>query len=167
MDIFNQSVRKVLEHEGGYVNDPDDPGGATNFGISDRADGVLDGLIDLDRDGVPDVDPKQLTVAQAVEYYRRWYWIPARCLSVPVAIMGLHLDTAVNMGVRTAIRILQRACNVKDDGVFGPVTADAARHCTPAAYVRERLAQYDRIIAAKPSLAKFRKGWERRTKSWL
>ncbi len=73
---FESALTVLLQHEGGFANHPADPGGATNFGVADAGDGKKDGLIDLDRDGVGDVRPKDLTREQAAEYYRRHYWLP-------------------------------------------------------------------------------------------
>jgi lysozyme family protein len=102
---FSDVVARTLGHEGGYVNNPKDPGGETKWGISKRA--------------YPNVDIKNLTREQAIALYEMDYWEP----------MGKHLteainyqvfDAAVNHGRGNAIRFLQRAVGVADDGVWGP-----------------------------------------------
>lgn len=153
MDLFKQHIEVVLRHEGGYVNDPVDPGGETNYGISKRA--------------FPKEDIKRLTKARATELYERHYWIPSKAQELPPRLQLIHLDTAVNCGVVMAIRILQLAAGVPDDGVFGPRTAAAAANVTVNAYADQRLAYYERIIKRKPALAKYRKGWTRRVYSFI
>lgn len=90
MANFENAVAFVLHHEGGYVNDPKDPGGETKFGISKRS--------------YPNEDIANLTVDRAKEIYKRDYWVKAGCdaLSDPLALV--HFDTAVNCGLGTATR---------------------------------------------------------------
>ncbi len=153
MKPFDQHIEVVLRHEGGYVNDPADPGGETNFGISKRS--------------FPKEDIKGMTKARAIEIYRRHFWEPSKADQVSPRLQLLYLDTAVNCGVVTAIRLLQLAAGIKDDGVFGPKTAEAAAKVTLHQYADQRLAYYARIITRNPRLAKFHKGWTRRVFSFL
>lgn len=94
--------------EGGYVNDPRDPGGETNFGISRRA--------------YPDLDIKALTKEEALEIYKRDYWDAVRADDLPPAIALAVFDAAVNQGRSPAIQLLQRAVGTAVDGVLGPIT---------------------------------------------
>lgn len=105
---FDKAFQITVGVEGGYVNDPADPGGETRYGISKRAH--------------PDVDIKSLTLDQARDIYRRDYWQAASCDSMPERIGHLVFDCAVHHGVRVAIKLLQRALKVADDGEFGPIT---------------------------------------------
>ena len=105
---FDVAFEKLIGHEGGYVNDARDPGGETKFGISKRS--------------YPAVDVKSLTLEQAKAIYLRDYWHPASCDRMPERIGHLVFDCAVHHGVRVAIKLLQRALRVADDGVIGPVT---------------------------------------------
>ena len=105
---FDKAFQITVGVEGGYVNDPADPGGETRYGISKRAH--------------PDVDIKSLTLDQARDIYRRDYWQAASCDSMPERIGHLVFDCAVHHGVKTAIKLLQRALKVADDGEFGPIT---------------------------------------------
>lgn len=150
---FNKHIGTILHHEGGYVNDPADPGGETNMGISRKA--------------FPKEDIKNMTVARANEIYHGQYWKPAGCDRLPEHLQGIHFDTAVNCGVKAAIKILQAACGVNVDGVLGPMTADAAQSLRLDEYVEERMDYYYRKTIHNPKLKKFMKGWERRTRSWL
>ena len=111
MTWFEQCFKQLIHHEGGYVNDPKDPGGETKYGISKRS--------------YPDVDIAALTLEQAQAIYLRDYWMRARCDELPPAIAFLVFDCAVNSGIGQAIRFLQRAVGVADDGLIGPMTIAA------------------------------------------
>lgn len=124
---FDTAFDRLIGHEGGYVNHPDDPGGETKFGISKRA--------------YPDVDIASLTVETAKAIYQRDFWTPLG--SMHPAIKFQVFDFAVNSGISTAIRKLQAAVGVADDGHWGPVSAAAVERMNPAdvvmLYVAERL----------------------------
>lgn len=150
---FNTIVDRVIKREGGYVNDPADRGGQTKYGISARA--------------FPKEDIRNLTVQRARDLYMQHYWLPARCQSMPAHLRDIHFDTAVNCGVQMAVRILQRASFVRDDGLCGPVTLAAAQRTTVDAYVRERIRYYERIIERDPIQSRFRRGWVKRTLAFL
>ena len=100
---FDKIIEKVLEHEGGYVNDPNDLGGETNYGITKRF--------------YPDVDIKNLTREQAKDIYKRDYWDKNRVESLPENLWHIFFDMCVNMGRGTAVKILQRAANGKGRGI--------------------------------------------------
>ncbi len=153
MSTFEQIIKVVLAHEGGYVNDPKDAGGETKYGISKRA--------------FPRVDIQNLTIENATALYRRHYWEPSKAEILPISLRAIHFDTAVNCGTATAIRLLQRAAKVNDDGIFGGVTAGAALNVPVEAYVKERIAYYERIVARRPDQKRFLKGWITRTNSFL
>lgn len=104
---FDTAFTRLLGSEGGYVNDPRDPGGETNWGISKRA--------------YPDLDIKNLTQDQAKAIYLRDFWNPIG--NADPAIKFQVFDFAVNSGIQTAIRKLQAAIGVADDGHWGPVSA--------------------------------------------
>lgn len=93
---FDRAFEFVIGHEGGYVNDPQDPGGETKFGISKRS--------------YPNLDIKSLTLEQAKDLYFRDYWVPAGCGSMADEAMAiLVFDCAVNQGVGRAKQIAGRA----------------------------------------------------------
>jgi lysozyme family protein len=146
--VFDALIDRVLSHEGGYVNDPRDPGGETKFGISKRA--------------YPQLDIKNLTRAQAIEVYRRDYWARMRGDDLPPGVAFQVFDSAVNHGIGQAIRWLQRAAGVADDGVVGPVTIAAVKRLDPAdvvlAFNAERLEFYTKLSTWQA----FGAGWARR-----
>jgi len=109
---FDAAFDILIGHEGGYSNNPRDPGGETRFGISKRS--------------YPREDIKNLTVERAKEIYRRDYWRPIRGDELVAPLALLVFDAAVNNGVGQAIRWLQRAARVPVDGDLGPVTIAAA-----------------------------------------
>lgn len=109
---FRQAIERILSIEGGYVNDPKDPGGETKFGISKRS--------------YPLLDIKNLTREQAIAIYERDFWSRAHAEDLRWSVAYQALDFAVNSGCETAIRYLQRALGVADDGHWGPHTAAAA-----------------------------------------
>jgi len=110
---FDASFERLLGHEGGLVDDPNDPGGLTNWGISQRS--------------YPNVDIRNLTEAGAKEIYKRDFWDAARLEDMADAVSFQLFDFAVNSGISTAIRKLQQAIRVADDGHFGAISWEAMR----------------------------------------
>lgn len=144
---FDEAFTRLLGHEGGYVNDPRDPGGETNWGISKRA--------------YPNVDIKTLTQDSAKAIYRRDYWAPVRADELPDVVRFDVFDAAVNSGVSQAAKWLQRAAGTNPDGVIGAVTIGAARAAGPllaAKFNGYRLQFY----TDSGNWAVFGKGWTRR-----
>lgn len=115
---FETAINRVLKSEGGYTDGKGDPGGETSFGISKRS--------------YPNVDIKALTRAQAVDIYKRDFWVRVRADQMPDVLQFQALDFAVNSGIGTALRKLQSAAGVADDGHWGPVTAAAVKAMDPA-----------------------------------
>lgn len=176
---FDKALAVVLKHEGGFVNDAADPGGATNYGVSIRylkargdldEDGILDG--DLDHDGDIDVDDiRRMTPAQAGEIYRTGWWDKYGYGRFSQSVAIKLFDMSVNMGAKQAHKLAQRACNslgsrLADDGQLGPQSVSAIQNADPTqlyhALCRQMEKFYRDLVAAKPSLAKFEKGWLRR-----
>lgn len=112
MTAFEKALALILQHEGGYVNDPRDPGGETKYGISKRA--------------YPSEDIAGLTVERAGAIYKRDYWEKLKCPDMPEPVAIVAFDIAVNQGPAAAIKILQEAVGTTPDGVIGPKTLAAA-----------------------------------------
>ncbi len=114
---FVVALEKVLAHEGGYVNDPDDPGGETKFGISKRS--------------YSNLNIKDLTREQAAEIYYRDFWVRPRIDRIQDERLAAKVfDLGVNMGTGRSIKLLQQAANSLDcelavDGILGPATLGA------------------------------------------
>lgn len=147
---FDRAIAMLLPLEGGYVNDPDDPGGETNFGIAKRYH--------------PDVDVKHLTREQAIAIYRSEYWdrIGGDFLPGPLALMVF--DAAVNQDAGAAVLMMQEALGVPADGLIGPVTLRAAQALaeSPHDVVCEVAARRAVRYATSTNLAKYGLGWFRR-----
>lgn len=160
---FYHALSFVLAREGGYVNDPTDKGGETNLGISDKRDGVSDGLTDVDGDGKPDTRIKDLTKEQAGQIYYRDYWYPAYCTDWPDGISLFMFDAAVQHGAKKAIQLLQEAVGVSADGIVGPKTTKAvigadAELLLNRCFLR-RSRYYASIIKSNPVQGKYLNGW--------
>ena len=152
-NTFNEIIETVLEHEGGYVNDPKDLGGETKYGITKRF--------------YPDVDIKNLTIEQATEIYKKDYWDKNRVESLPQNLWHIYFDMCVNMGKRTAVKVLQRAAvnrgrNIEVDGGLGPMTIKALKGVEIDRVRAYRVKFYVDLITAKPEQEKFFLGWFRR-----
>jgi len=149
---FDQAFERLIGHEGGYVNHPDDPGGETNWGITLRTA----------REAGYTGDMRSLTRDQAKEIYRTAYWGRARADQYDGAIAFQVFDAAVNHGIGNAIRFLQRAAGVADDGAVGPMTLGAIKAMPVtdvlARFNAERLEFYTKL-STWPT---FGKGWARR-----
>lgn len=149
MKSFDIAVNLILDHEGGYINHPRDPGGETNFGISKRA--------------YPNLNIRDLTRDEAKTIYRRDYWNKVRGDSLPFPVATVLFDMAVNMGVKRAIEMLQRSANVKSDGVFGPKTESALSGLSSAYLVESLTTQRLQYYSSLPTFSRFGNGWIRRS----
>lgn len=160
---FYKAVEVILYHEGGFVDDPDDPGGATKYGISNRSHPV-----DRDGDGVIDAnDAKMITIEEARDIYYNNYWLPVHGNELPYTVALCAFDCAVNQGVGTATKTLQKAVVVKQDGIIGPITIGAVTKAPVEKLVRDyqtsRIEKYMAIVRRNPTSAKYLHGWIRRT----
>jgi len=152
------SMPFILRWEGGYVNHPADPGGATNKGITQK---VYDGW--RTRQGLATRDVRQLEDAEMHAIYEAGYWLPPRCDLLQQGLDLVQFDTAVNMGPKRAVEFLQRAVGCGVDGDFGPTTERAASSCdlgnAITAYCKVREDYYRRLAQKNPKLQVFLKGW--------
>ena len=164
----------VAAREGGYVNDPRDPGGATKFGVSLRWLRSLG--LDIDGDGdITAADIKALTPAQAESLFKAHFWDCARLDELPARVAICHYDASVNMGPGAATKRLQAVCNAYNthptlvvDGVLGPATRACV--CTLCPTIKEVHAFCDRLLSSresfycslavcKPKFKAFLRGW--------
>lgn len=157
---FRRSLDHVLLMEGGYTDDPYDPGGPTNLGITladlasyrgvavtDASDAALKSAI------------KALTPEAVAPIYLSRYWQPSCSGSLPPALALFHFDTAVNQGISTAARMLQQSLSVDVDGEIGPITLAAASSCDLASTLdRYAVLRRDRYRALS-TFWRFGKGW--------
>ena len=152
---FEKAFKYVINNEGGYNHNPHDNGGETKYGISKNAH--------------PSLNIKELTLSQAKEIYWHEYWEKGKIDEISDIFVAIKLfDLSVNLGIRGATIVLQRALRaggifVKEDGLMGPETLSAAKILEPSillATLKAEAAGYYRVIVAKnPSQKKFLKGW--------
>lgn len=148
MSNFEEAFRVLIGHEGGYVNHPRDPGGETKYGITKRS--------------YPHLSIRGLTLADAQGIYRNDFWNKIHGDDLPYGVAFELFDGAVNSGAGQAVRWMQRAAGVADDGLIGPVTLAAWNAADPVAlaarYNGHRL-QFYTDLRTWPT---FGKGWARR-----
>ena len=145
---FDTCFDRLIGHEGGYSKDPRDPGGETNWGISKRS--------------YPDLNIKALTREGAKVIYERDFWNRIHGDELYDGVAWQVFDFAVNSGIETAVRYLQRAVGVADDGHWGPVSKKAVDAMSETdvimRFVGERL-DFNTRLSTWPT---FGKGWARR-----
>lgn len=169
VNVAPESVRQIaleiVQREGGYVNDPDDPGGATNFGVTIHTMRRLG--LDLTGDGrVTASDVRHLTRDQAVEIFLKHYYLEPKIAQLPEAIQASVFDMYVNAG-NNGVKILQRLCtkmgfDCSADGAIGPLTVAAVTRVFDAAplhfadaYAIERRNYYFRLADHRAASRKY------------
>jgi lysozyme family protein len=177
MSSFGPAIAVVLRHEGGWVDDPDDLGGETNYGISSliiKRENISPAYLGLN----PDTQGQRgwlrpLSVEAASRVYERLFWDRYGYKAILDQTVATKVfDCAVNCGPARAHAMAQRAAavvsgaQVTADGIMGPKTIAAINACQPAAFVAAFAQQmrnhYEAIIQARPQNAKFRANWLRR-----
>lgn len=165
-DNFQTAFAFTVGQEGGYTNNPNDPGNwtggacgigqcnGTNFGISAAA--------------YPNLDIANLTENEAQLIYRQSYWTPIQGDKLPLALAMVGFDAAVNSGVGQSVQWLQTACNIVTgsalaiDGGLGPLTLAALLAGDPRLIAREALVQRLMFLTGLPTWPNFGLGWSRR-----
>lgn len=145
---FDTAFDKLIAHEGGFVDHPSDPGGATNFGISQRS--------------YPGEDIRNMTLERAKLIYRRDFWGPAGCEALPEAIRFDLFDMAVNSGVSRAVKTLQRAVQEREDGIIGPRTLQAVTSMQGSRLVARFNGVRLNYMAGLHNWPAFSRGWAKR-----
>lgn len=141
--MFDLIIAKILQHEGGYVNDPDDLGGETKYGITKRR--------------YPNLDIKNLTKKQAITIYKRDFYIPLGIDKFDDINLALnYMDMAVNAGIPNARTLMRNAEALKDGG---------DKRSMVEIYKDLRRAYYYSIVEKRPVNQKFLKGWLNRVDS--
>ena len=145
---FDQAFTKLLGAEGGYTCNPADPGGETNWGISKRS--------------YPDVDIKALTQEQAKSIYMHDYWQPCQIELLPEEVQYDMFDAAVNSCNGQAVKFLQKAAGVIDDGIIGTITLNACKNL-PGFVLSAKFNGYRlQFMSALPAWSTFSRGWANR-----
>lgn len=153
---FDQAFEMLRGHEGGFTKRRDDPGNftpsgelkGTKFGISARS--------------YPGEDIENLTLERAKAIYLRDFWGPAGCDAVPDGIKFDLFDMAVNSGVGTAVKTLQKAAGAPPDGVLGPMTLQAINSLPAPRLIARFNGERLDFMTTLPTWVAFGKGWARR-----
>lgn len=153
---FQQAILVVLRHEGGYVNNPKDPGGETKYGISKRV--------------YPNLDIKNLTIDQASNIYYRDWWMHFNYNQITDSSLATKVfDTSVNIGASRSHKMLQTCLqtngfpNIVVDGNLGPKSFAAINACNTStvltAFRQAQADYYNALVASNPDDQEFLKGW--------
>jgi lysozyme family protein len=150
---FQACLPIILQSEGGYVDDPRDPGGATNLGVT------LATLSSWLGHTATVAQVKALKPADVAPIYQTRYYNAAHANDCPDGVDLMVFDEAVNQGVGRAITTLQRCVGVSADGAFGPATKAAVAAMAPADLINKIAADRDAHYRALPTFSHFGKGW--------
>lgn len=145
---FDEAFDRLISHEGGYVNNPADPGGETKWGISKRS--------------YPFLTIKNLTRDDAKAIYKKDFWDAIRADRLPTSVLYQVFDFAVNSGISTAIRKLQKAIGTADDGHWGPISQGIAETTSECDMLLLFNAERFEFWASLSTFSTFGKGWVRR-----
>lgn len=154
---FDAAFDLLITHEGGFSNHPDDPGGATMYGVTEavaRAEGYTGPM-------------RELTLDFAKQVYRKRYWDACQCEQMPDSLRYPLFDAAVNSGAGQAIKWLQSSVGVKADGVIGQMTRHAVNMSAPQVVRQQMLGKRLRFMTERSNWQAFSKGWARRIASIL
>jgi lysozyme family protein len=155
-DNFPPCVTVTLSYEGGFADDPSDPGGATNFGITARTLAHY-----LGRD-VTTADIQAMSQSTAMAIYRTTYWNAMCCGELPPGVDLSVFDFGVNSGTSTAIKALQGQIGVTQDGVIGPVTLGAVAGVAPMTLVNGLALARLAYLRGLSTFVTFGDGWTAR-----
>lgn len=164
---YRACLVKVLQWEGGFVHHPNDPGGATNMGITLGTYRAYAEDHGLDQ---PSVDDLRIIDEYVVSHvYQSRYWNAVQGDDLPSGVDLIVFDAAVLSGPRQAAKTLQRCVGVDDDGVIGPVTLKAvydfpSKASLVRAYGHQREAFFKGIVSRRAKSRVFLKGWLNRLK---
>ena len=150
---FDRSLKLVLKSEGGYVNNPKDPGGETMMGVTKAAWSTY-----LKRP-IANGEMAKLTVADITPFYKALYWDKSYCPQLPLGIDYMVFDASVNMGVGQSIRLLQKSLGCVADGVIGPNTMKLINETSVNDMIDKFSAQKEQFYRSLALFNTFGKGW--------
>lgn len=155
-NTFAECFELFLEHEGGYVNHPNDPGGPTNMGVTlgnfrkyVNPYGTIEHL-------------KKITKTQVYKVFKEHYWDVLRGDSLPAGVDYAVVDFGINSGPARAAKFLQKIVGVRQDGVIGPETLEAVRKVPAKAIIEQLSVDRLKFLKGLSTWPTFGKGWERR-----
>lgn len=156
IDNFEKSLKEVLKHEGGFVDHPKDPGGATNKGIT-----IATFRKWMGKDSTVE-QLKRITDDQVAHIYRKAYWNAVKGDELPSGIDYAVFDFGVNSGPARAIKYLQTVLSVTADGKIGPMTIAAAKSANASQVINALCDRRLEFLKALKTFATFGKGWTNR-----
>ena len=153
---FDSSLAAILEHEGGFVNHPSDPGGMTNLGVTKK---VWEEWVGHN---VNEKFMRSLTPAIVSPMYKRKYWDAVRGDDLPDGIDYLMFDFAINAGAGRAIKTMQKVVNTVQDGIIGNKTIEAIKKFDLDDLIDKFSLAKEEFYKALPTFKTFGRGWLRR-----
>jgi lysozyme family protein len=155
---WEKSFQMVLKSEGGFVNNPKDPGGMTNLGVTKK---VWEEFVGRE---VDEAEMRALTPELVKPLYKKNYWDKIKADQLPIGVDYAAYDLAVNSGTGKAAKYLQRIAGVPDDGVIGPKSMEAIQSCDPEQTVDAICDMRLEFLKKLPNWETFGKGWGIRVK---
>lgn len=149
---FDRAFDLLMTHEGGFSNHPNDPGGATMYGVTEK----------VARENGYTGNMQDFLLEDAKKIYRKKYWDACQCDVMPEAVQYPLFDAAVNSGSGQAIKWLQSAAGVKSDGSLGPVTKHAVAMASPMVLRQQMVGKRLRFMTELKNWPSFSKAWSRR-----
>ena len=150
--MFDKAIEVVLRHEGGYVNNENDPGGETKYGISKRS--------------YPELNIYNLTKQQAIGIYKQDFWHPLKLYMIDNANICLEIfDFSINAGISRSVKTAQKLAGAKEDGILGGITARAINGFEGdfvKAFKHARIIYYELLAKNNSELSIFLNGWKNR-----
>ena len=156
---FFKSLEMVLKHEGGFVDHPDDPGGATNKGITHKTYSDFLGRPLEDVDELKNIPDEHVQLI-----YKQGYWDKVKGDNLPSGVDFAIFDWAVNSGPGRAAKALQKAVGATADGAIGPMTLEAVKEYSAEDIIRSVAEQREAFYKSLRTFNTFGKGWLRRNK---
>ena len=153
---YDHCLEMLLEHEGGFVNHPKDPGGITNLGITKKV------YEDWVGHSVSKQDMENLTRKDVAPIYKKNYWDRGCCDDLPSGVDWSVFDWGVNSGMSRAAKALQRIVAVKADGGIGPMTLQAVANFKPEILINKMHSNRQNFYEKLQTFEAFGRGWTRR-----
>ena len=158
---FDECLKMLLKHEGGYVNHPSDPGGRTNLGVTQAV------YEDWLGHPVTEDDMRALTPEDVAPIYKNNYWDRVRGDDLPAGVDWCAFDWAVNSGSGRPAKAIQRAVGATQDGAIGPMTLQAVADLDPDRIIESVYHTRQKFYEGLKTFETFGKGWTRRNKETL
>ena len=153
---FEEALKAILKHEGGWSNHKSDPGGMTNLGVTKK---VWEAWVGK---AVGEKEMRALTPDTVAPMYRKKYWDAVKADELPTGLDYLMFDFAINAGPGRAIKTMQKAIGTTPDGAIGPKTMAALKAADPTDLIAKFSIEKELFYKALPTFATFGRGWLRR-----